>query len=206
MKIFGGGADKQAKRAAEEARQREAQRQARLTQGRSSIDTALSGFDDNFFGSRASAYDQWASPQLDEQFAKQKQKLIYALSRGGLLNSSEAGARTADLNSEYADRKQTIKARGQDYANNARRDVSDARSNLLSMLSSTEDPNTVGDEAVRRAAALREQPSFDPLGALFTDIADQISKVQRAGQIGSAINGGATLYSRSGDGSGRIVG
>lgn len=53
--IFG-GQDDSAKRAAEEQRQREAQRRARIDQGTLAIDEALAPFDDAFFDTRRQAY------------------------------------------------------------------------------------------------------------------------------------------------------
>ena len=204
-KIFGGGKDKSAERAAQEARQREAQRQARLTQGRGAIDSAFGEFGDEYYGKRANAYSEYAMPQLDEQFSDQKQKLIYALSRGGKLNSSTAAQKQRALQEEYDRGKQTISSRGTQYSTDARRDVADSRARLLSILSSTEDPTTVADEATRQAATLREAPAFDPLGSLFTDIAGTLDKVQTAGKVGSAF-GGAGLFQDGGrSGSGRIV-
>lgn len=203
--IFG-GKDKSAQRAAEQARQAEAKRQANLATGRTNINNALSGFDDNYFNTQAQNYDDWALPQLDDQFSKQKQKLVFALSRGGLLNSSSAAQKQAELNDEYNTAKQNLVAKGQDYATNSRKDVEDTRARLLSILSSTEDPTTVGDEAVRSAATLRQAPSFDPLGSLFTDIADQVSKVQSAKNLAAAYNsGGAQIYNSGSRGSGRTV-
>lgn len=197
-KIFGGGADKSAQRAAEEARQREAQRQARLTQGRGLIDDAYSEFDDNFYNSRAQSYMDFALPQLDEQLSKQKQKLVYALSRGGKLQSTSAASKYGELQDEYERNKELIKSRGQGYATDARRSVGDDRARLLSILSSTEDPTTVGNEAVRSAALLRESPSFDPLGNLFTDIADSINKIETARQAGQAYRGAGLFQDRGG--------
>lgn len=203
---MGNKSDKSAKRAAEEARQREAARQARLSQGRSSIDNAFAGFDDNYYNTRASAYDEFAMPQLEEQYANQKKALTYALSRGGLLSSSTAAQKAAQLQDEYERNKALVASKGQEYGTNARRDVASSRANLLSILSSTEDPSTVADESLRQAATLRAQPAFDPLGNLFTDIASTIDQANSARQIGSAFNsGGSSLFSRGGKGSGRYV-
>lgn len=203
--IFG-GKDKSAERAAQEARQREAKRQANLTTGRTSIDSALSGFNDDYFNTQAKNYDDWALPQLDDQFADQKKKLVFALSRGGLLNSSSAAQKQAELGEQYNTAKQSLVAKGQDYSTNTRKDVEDTRARLLSILGSTEDPTTVGDEAVRSAATLRQSPSFDPLGSLFTDIADQVSKVQSAKNLAGAYSaGGAQLFSGGNKSSGSII-
>jgi hypothetical protein len=201
-KVFGGGKDKSAERAAEEARQREAQRQARLSQGRSSIESAFSEFDDPYYDSRSKAYTDWALPQLDTQFANQKKQLIYALSRGGKLSSSTAAEKQRELQEEYARNRQMVESKGQDYSTGAKTDVADNRAQLLSILGSTEDPTTVANEAARRAALMRESPSFDPLGNLFSDIAGTIGKVQSANTAGTAFSGGGLFSS---GGSGRIV-
>lgn len=196
-------AEKAAKRAAEEARQREAQRQARLATGRTKIDEAFVGFDDPYYETRSKAYIDFASPQLEEQFADTKKKLTFALSRGGLLNSTSAAQKTRELQEQYDRNKQLIASRGADYATNARKEVSDNRARLLSTLSSTEDPDTVANEAVRSAATLRQQPSFDVLGNLFTDFGDTISSVNNARQIGQAFSSGVRIIPNRG--SGRVV-
>lgn len=204
-KIFGGGKDKSAERAAEEARQREAQRQARLTQGRGNIDTTFAEFDDPYYEGRSKAYSDFAMPQLEEQFGTQKKKLIYALSRGGLLNSSSAAQKNRDLQSEYDRNRQLITSRGEQYGTDARRDVANSRAQLLSVLSSTEDPTTVANEAVRQAQTLRAQPSFDPLGSLFSDIAGTIDKNARAAAVGTAFRGSGLYQDGNSNRSGRTV-
>lgn len=204
-KLFGGGSDKSAQRAAEEARQREAQRQARLAQGRGNIETAFSSFDDPYYEGRSKAYSEFALPQLEEQFGKQKQKLVFALSRGGLLNSSSAAQKNRELQDEYQRNRELIESRGQQYGTDARRDVANSRAQLLSILSSTEDPTTVANEATRQAALLREQPAFDPLGNLFTDIAGTIDKVQKASTAGTVFGGGGLFQDGGGSRSGRVV-
>lgn len=203
-KLFGGGKDKGAERAAAEARQREAQRQKRLSQGRDSIEGAFSTFDDPYYDARSKAYTEFALPQLEEQFGKQKQKLVFALSRGGNLNSSVAANKNRELQDEYQRNREMVLSRGQQYGTDARRDVADSRARLLSILSSTEDPTTVANEATRQAALLREQPSFDPLGNLFTDIAGTIDKVQKANTAGTVFNGGGLFQDGAGR-SGRVV-
>lgn len=203
--IFG-GKDKSAEKAAEQARQQEAQRQAKLATGRTSINNSLAGFDDNYYNTQSQNYDNWALPQLDDQFADQKKKLVFALSRGGLLNSSSAAQKQAELADQYNTAKQGIIGKGTDYATNTRKDVENTRAQLLSVLGSTEDPTTVADEATRQAATLRQAPSFDPLGSLFTDIADQVSKVQTAKNLAGAYNsGGAQIFSGGGGGSGKVI-
>lgn len=197
-KVFGGGSDKSAQRAAEEARQREAQRQARLTQGRQSIDSAFGEFGDDFYNQRSTAYQNYAMPQLDEQMGAARKKLIYALSRGGKLQSSSAADKQRELQDQYERNKQTLASRGQQYATDSRKETADSRARLLSILNSTEDPTTVANEATREAALLRQQPSFDPIGNLFGDITDTIDKISTAKAVGTAFGGSGLFQDQGG--------
>lgn len=206
MSFFGGGSNKSAEQAAAQARADEAARQGKLATGRTNIDNAFSQFDDPYYSKRATDYDAFAMPQLDEQFGNTKKQLVYALSRGGLLNSSTAAEKNKDLTTQYERNKQLVESKGEDYATQARKDVADSRSRLLGDLASTEDPSTVGDEAARQAVTLSQAPSYDPLGNLFSDISGTIAKVQNARNLGGAFNSGTSLFSSgTGGGSGRVV-
>src|SRR3546814_9115062 len=92
--LFGGGGNSDA---AEAARRDEEARQARIRAGMGQIDQTFSQFNDDYFDTRSKAYLDYATPQLEDQFAKATEQLIFALSRGGNLNSSVAGERLADL-------------------------------------------------------------------------------------------------------------
>src|SRR3546814_1150118 len=84
--LFGGGGNSDA---AEAARRDEEARQARIRAGMGQIDQTFSQFNDDYFDTRSKAYLDYATPQLEDQFAKAKEQLIFALSRGGNLNRSE---------------------------------------------------------------------------------------------------------------------
>ena len=206
-KVFGGGKDKSAANAARDARNRETERQKRLTEGRTSIDSAFAGFDDPYYEGISKSYADFAQPQLDEDYAEQKKRLIYALSRGSGLASTNAGQKQAKLRDTYERGKQQILSKGQEYGTNARKDVSDSRSRLLSVLSSTEDPSTVANEAVREAAVLRTAPSFDPIGSVFSDFADDLQGINTARSLGRVFSGNTSgLYQDRGRSSGgRVV-
>lgn len=208
-RFFGGGKDDSARRAAEEARQREAQRQARLAEGRGYIDQAFSQFGDPFYDSRAKAYLDYAEPQLEDQFNRQKQSLIFALSRGGKLNSSVAAERNRRLQEQLELARQGIEATGQNYATDARRSVANARSDLISLLTATEDPAATRDEALRRASLEEQTPGFTPLGSLFSGITEGLSQAAGGpanGYQGLFGSGGGLFQDKRRNQSGFVVG
>src|SRR4051812_43736189 len=92
----GGGSD-----AAAQQQQQEQAREARIKAGNASINKTFDQFDDNFYAGRSKAYTDWAQPQLETQYADQRKKLVYGLSRNGLLNSTVANEKTAHLKGQY---------------------------------------------------------------------------------------------------------
>ena len=92
MCMFGGNP---AEKAAKEARQREEARQGRIAAGKTRINEAFAGFDDDFYGGRETAYSQFARPEIEDQYNRAKHDLTLALSRSGNLNSSTASRRSS---------------------------------------------------------------------------------------------------------------
>jgi len=170
--MCGGGGGKGANRAAEEAAAREAKRQARISRGSQSIDSALAPFNDDFWAGRQKAYTDYASPYLNDQFADAKKNLIYALSRSGLLSSSIAGDRQRKLNEEYGKYKADVVNQGKSYVQKGRQDLESTRSNLLSQLTATENPESAATAAQSQALLLQQDPSFDPIGQFLFTAAD----------------------------------
>lgn len=166
--LFGGGGGGDG--GAAEQRAREEARQARIRQGITNIDDTFGRFDDQFFAGRAKAYSDFATPQLDDQLTDTKKQLIFALSRGGNLNSSTGAERFADFR-EAGDRaRRQVESRGLDYANRARTDVERQRSDLISILNATADPEAAASGAINRVESLSATPAFDPFTATFGNL------------------------------------
>jgi hypothetical protein len=167
-------AQRQSQVAAQQAAQQAADEQARqdrIKQGQGSIDSAFSGFDQNFYDNRAKAYEDYANPQLDDKFQQSRRDLMYALARNNILDSSEAARATGQLEKDYNTQKQSIVDTGQGYANQARSQVESNRTDLVNELTSSADPNTVASQAQSRAGAVSANPTFSPLGAMFQNLA-----------------------------------
>lgn len=178
---------------------------AKLKVGMGNIDSAFSGFDDNYFSNLAKDYENYAKPQLADQYEEQKKNLIYSLARKGNLNSSVYGDQQALLDRQNNTNLTGIAGTGQDYANQARRDVQAARNDVTSQLNSSYDADAANTAALASARSLAVPVSFSPLGNLFTNVSALAAQAKLASDAGTGSNNpgyGARLYnSRSGSGS-----
>lgn len=171
---FGGGGDG----GAGEAREEERQRQERIRQGMASIDEVFNTqFTPEFFGRSRQAYLDYATPQLDRQYGRQKESLIYALSRAGLLKSSAGNRQNADLAADFDKARVDIASNALNAENRARSDVENARTSLVSSLQLSSDNQAAASGAVRQAANLNIPQGFSPLGNLFVDAANTIATI-----------------------------
>lgn len=133
------------------------------------------GFDDAFFAQREQDYLNYAMPQLDDQKRDAQEKLIYALSRSGLLNSSVAGNKQGDLGEEYGRYQTDVGNAARGFSNDTRRDVESARNNLVNQLHATEDPAAAARGAVAQADILSKPPAFDPLGTFAFNVTEGLA-------------------------------
>ena len=201
MCFGGGGGDD----GAAEARQREEQRQARIRQGMSAIDKNFRAFDDNFFNQRRDAYVAYATPQLNEQYDDALTQLTAALSRSGALQSSEGAKRTAKLKRDFDIQRQGLVDKGTELSTQARSDLENARSSLVTDLYATADPAAAAAGAAARAKIASATPGYTPLGQLFQDITAGFADWAEARAYNKAFASTAPGASASKD-SGRLVG
>jgi hypothetical protein len=163
--------------AAKDAERAEAARQARISTGMSAISNAFAPFNDDFYSQRAQDYIDYAEPQLDDQYADAKKALVYALSRTGNLASTTAAQRQAKLKKQYDTNRLAVRSQGDQYANQARSDVENARGDLVSQLQASADPDAATNLAYSQAKALTGAPAYSPLGQVFADVTSGIGPV-----------------------------
>lgn len=188
---------------AAEARRREEQRRANINTGTAAIDQALAPFDDKYFATRQQAYVDNALPQLSQSFDQAQKDLVYALSRSGLLQSSEAANRQRMLNEERAKYERDINNGAVSFANQGRTGLEQTRSSLLSQLNATEDPTSAATSAANQAQLLQAPPSFDPLGNFAFNTAVTLQNLSNNATRGRGyLSGSPTASIASGGGTG----
>lgn len=164
------------------------------------------GFDQAFYDARAQEYQDFANPQLEDQFSEAAKKLTLQLARAGILDSSARANQFSKLQRDYQLQKTGIVDKANDYANQARNNVEGARTELVNMNSAMADPALIATEAQNRMAALKASPSFDILAPLFTNVGEGIAtQADLERRQAQRYNTGMFTPSYSGSGSSRSV-
>lgn len=200
--MSGGGG---AKQAAQRAEEREIQRENRIREGMSRIDKAFQGFDDRFFDAQRQAYLDYAVPNIRDQFERAQAQLMYALARGGQLDSEVATRRNAELIGEHQRELARADSLADQAVKQARADVERERADLVSLLQATADPEAAANQARLRSDTLRIRQPMAEVGPLFQNatagLAAALAPTYDA--YGRRVGGGVSFGGQRG--SGRVV-
>lgn len=193
---------------AEAARLKEAERQAQLKTGMSSINNQFAGFGDDFYNARRNSVLDYYQPQLDDQMKKARDAMTFAFARAGTLNSTMAADRAGDLSKQYDLQKAGLVSNAQSDAANLQNAVQNQKSSLIGQLNATGDANQVANDATAATQQIYAQrPTYSPLGDIFSGVASGIGNMIGANQYasyGQTYNGGGGM--RGGANAVRTVG
>jgi hypothetical protein len=184
--LFGGGSEAanatalEAQKVAKQQRVAERDRQDRVRKGQAGIDTAFSQFDPAYYDKFKQSYGDFYLPQIQEQYAKAKDKLTAVLAGRGMLESSVGAQKFADTERTRADAAATIGNQGADAANQLKAKVEAAKTNLYGINTGVSDPALLASQATGQAATFAAPPALSPIGQVFA------STLQGFGQINKA--------------------
>lgn len=193
---------------ARKAEQRELERQQRIQTGLGSINQQFAGFDENYYGGIRDKYLDFANPQIDREEARSRDKMKFGLARSGILDSSAGAKEFADLGTTYDAARVDATARANDLAQNRRTQVEQNRSNVVSQLYASENPEIALQSAQRSALALNQAPAFEPITDILANAAQFASRDYMNQQYGVGSPGIFTpMFSTGGNssGSGRVI-
>ena len=171
---------------AQQAAQKEAERQARLTAGTQQINDIFSNahFNKGFYDKYTNAITGYQMPQLQDQYTQAQNKLTYDLARAGTLNSTSAGYAQGLLAKQNLNEQASITAAADQQTAALRNQILSEKQTAINQLYSTEDPSIAANTASSMVAQNQiTQPNLNPLGAIFTPLA-----VGGAGALQSSIN------------------
>lgn len=203
---FGGGSSAGEAAAAEaRARQEAEEREARIAQGQTAIDTAFEQYNDNYYGDYARSIEDYQRPELDRQFGDARGKATAGLAARGMLESTHGAQEFGNLGRIYADNAALIANQAQDASANLRGRVENQRSDLYALNRASADPAGISAQAIGSATALAAPPSLSPIGAVFEGaLAPYVAyRTSRINSAGTPYRTGAP--SASGTGSSRVV-
>lgn len=176
------------------------------------VTSHVGGFGDEFFDKRAKAYQDFALPQVQQQYGDQQKALTFALARGGNLQSSLSSDKNAELDKDFSLQKQAVYDTGRDYANQGRSDMAAQKASAVSMLQASADPDAAYTVAQTSANQLSAMPAFTPLTGVVKNVAAGLgtylnnqSTAEAIAKAQAAQQGGYSLPA-SWSGSGKVGG
>ena len=155
---------------AAEAKQREAERKARLEQGKTQIDEIFAGggFDQAFYDKYKNAELANAQQQLDAQYDKGVLKNRYDLARAGLSRSSAANTAKADLAAQKSFQETGFQTAADQNVANLKSGIQGQQQSAYNQLYGTEDPALAANVATSSVKqSMAATPNLQPLGELF---------------------------------------
>lgn len=163
------------------ARQREEERQGRITTGMADLDTQFGAFDDSFYDQRKDSFLGYYTPQIDDKFSDAKDQLTYALARAGTSNSTMAGDQLGKLLKAYSSEQAGILSQADADGANVKSRIGAEKSSLTAQLNATGDASRVSNDALGRTQQLfAETPVYSPLGDIFGGVANGIGNYAQA--------------------------
>lgn len=163
-------AEETARQQAEQRRQEEEARQARIREGQGAIDSNFAQFDDGFYRGVEGAYTDYYMPQLEDQFGKARDKLMFALARSGNLNASAGASQLGELQERRNQQALDIANQAGGQATALRGNVERTRGELASQNAASADPTVMTPLAMGRATELRAPQPLSPMGQIFADL------------------------------------
>lgn len=154
---------------AEIARQQEAERQARIAQGVSSIDQQFSNFNDDFFNTYQQDYLGYYTPQLEDQYTDARKRLTLQLAKTGNLTSSAGAQQMRDLTEFYNTQNTGITNKALDAVSTLRGNIDARKSQLYADNRAAADPGNAAAAAAAAATGLQPTPPSSPLANTFAD-------------------------------------
>lgn len=164
-------------------------------------DKTFEGFQPSFYDQRAQAYENYALPQLAEQYRQARNQIGFGLANRGLAGSGAANQAWSDLFRQNAIQKQGIADTGRSQAQALQKQVEESRQNLINQLYQTADPAGATQDAISTAASLRQPSFYAPLTNSFSNLLNQyyasalLNPKQGGGFLGGGYDNPQTTFS-----------
>lgn len=167
-----------------QARQAEQQRQAAISNADAGIDSAFSGFNDDYYKKYTDSYSKAYNPLVDQQYGDARKALSLGLSRSGNLSSSYGADELAKLDAKNTEQMAKVGSDAIGATNTLRSNVQQNKSNLYNMASTAGDPGVAAAQAPAFAASLDTPVAVSPLGDLFSSFTNIAANAANAEQNG----------------------
>jgi hypothetical protein len=163
-----------------EQRYEEDQRQGRILEGQKQIDTAFAQFNPDYYKTFQNASVAANTPQVEDQYARAKDKAAALLAGRGILKSSIAANAFGDVEKTRATTLGQIANDAVTQANQLRSAVEKQKTDLYTLNTSAGDPTAMANRAIGESTALVAPPQTTALGDIFGSTIGALSTAAKA--------------------------
>ena len=164
------------------------QQQQAIQQGTQQVNQIFSQFNPAFYQGRAQAYENYAMPQLQQQFGQEKNNLSYDLYNRGLQDSSAGRGLGNSLANEMTVQTQNIANQGNQQALDLQRTLTGEQANVLNQLQTSANPSQAAQQALAYASQAQAPSALQPLGQAFGNWANIYLSGQQNNMANSYVN------------------
>lgn len=201
----GGSGAEDARKAREQAEAQAAEREARILEGQSAIESAFAQFDQPYFDQYSRSIVDYQRPQIQDQFNDVSGKLTAALAGRGMLESTAGANQLSRLGGAFADESARIENEAANAAQQLRGNVENQRSDLFTLNLASADPQAVSASAIGNATALAAPAPTTAVGRVFDGFLQPVQAYRSAYNYAAPAPRGSSAPVASGGGSGRVV-
>ena len=156
------------------ARKIEQARQQTISNGVSNINRAFAGFDSEFYNRRAQDYINYALPQIGEQARTAQKGLVASMNNRGLLRSSVAGEKQAELDQQTANLQAGVVDSAQSAANKAKMSNEQQRMTLVEQLIASQNPQLAKEQTLIGASNIATPNNASNISSMMSQIMNAV--------------------------------
>ena len=155
----------------DQSRALQQQQQAQQNQAVGQINQAFAGFDPTFYKGIQNAYQNFATPQLYQQYQPIANQTNYKLANQGLTGSSSDRYLHQQLGQEMGRAQQTIGNQGLAQSQQLQQQVGNEKATLTNQAISSSNPQSIAGQALGQASQFQAPSAFQPIGNLLNNFA-----------------------------------
>lgn len=152
------------------------------------VNSAFSGFTPAFYKGVGDAYQNFAEPQLQQQYQSTANQLGFKLANQGLDKSSQGRFLNNQLQNTMSQGQTQIGQDAVSQENSLKQQVGNSQANLVAQASSSNNPGNVGASALGVAQGFTNPSSFAPIGQAFNQFGSQYLNNQYNQLYGAGTN------------------
>lgn len=172
---------------AAELRATEEQRAAKVREGTTQVNNTFDEkYGPQYFGGIGDAFRDYYKPQVNDQFHNAERSTVFKYANNA--GSSAANRTTANLYRDKLRADSDVESGAYDAMNHAKQDVEGKRSNIVNLVEAGSSLENTAAQARAAASSSLGQPTFSPVGDLFSKYTNTLAAATRAADNGGQVN------------------